>query len=571
MLFPRKVATAASVLLGLAGCTGDGGPDIATSTCTADNVQSMAVGDVRVINPLDDGSCIEIPAAGSNGAQYLYAALATDGIETESGKAAPFNLDGGASLPTIRKAASRLPDPRLTAFRGRGPSDAAAFHRSLRRREMALSTSPGALFRRGALEDLKPSAAITKPTNGSQRTFSVCGTPECNDEDFVQVPATAKHVGDRVAIYVDNAAPANGYTQEELDNVGSLFDDYLYPIDTLAFGRESDIDDNGVVVVLLTPQVNALSDDCKVSRVLGYFFGLDLFPDEENSNGGEIFYGLVPDPTSVTCEVTKEYANRNLPPTFSHEFQHMISYNQHVLIRQALSTEDVWLNEGLSHYAEELAGRKIAAADPSRCIANDCVSQFAVGNVVNAYNYLMDPEASFLVAPSSSSGELTERGAAWLFVSWLADHFGDDEYGTNITRQLVRTSRVGGSNVETVVGQSFSNLVSQWQLANYLDNLPGFSSSNARMQYLFWDFRTVFADFNQREAGDFPRPYPLVPDDVTLATYGYSGTLRAGSGKHALLTQSPGADRMQIRLTASDGTSLPASSIKPRIALVRIR
>src|SRR2546427_8348057 len=43
--------------------------------------------------------------------------------------------------------------------------------------------------------------------------------------------------------------------------------------------------------------------------------------------------------------------------TFIHEFQHMISFGQHYLGR-AGAPEVLWLNEGLSHYAEEMGGRK---------------------------------------------------------------------------------------------------------------------------------------------------------------------------------------------------------------------
>jgi hypothetical protein len=57
-------------------------------------------------------------------------------------------------------------------------------------------------------------------------------------------------VADRVAIYVDNDAPAGGYTDLDLQGVATLFDGHLYAIDTAAFGRESDIDINDVVIVL---------------------------------------------------------------------------------------------------------------------------------------------------------------------------------------------------------------------------------------------------------------------------------------------------------------------------------
>ena len=99
----------------------------------------------------------------------------------------------------------------------------------------------------------------------------------------------------------------------DLADVGILFDDFLYPIDTTAFGRESDIDANGVVIVLLTHRVNALSPDCNAqgSVILGYFFGADLLPRSSNnpgSNEGEIFYGLVPDPDNTACDISRRHS-----------------------------------------------------------------------------------------------------------------------------------------------------------------------------------------------------------------------------------------------------------------------
>ena len=64
----------------------------------------------------------------------------------------------------------------------------------------------------------------------------------------------------------------------------------------------------------------------------------------------------MPDPGNRAATSRKSDAtNAFLPPTFIHEFQHMISFNQHVLVRGG-TAEDTWLNEGLSHFAEELGG-----------------------------------------------------------------------------------------------------------------------------------------------------------------------------------------------------------------------
>jgi hypothetical protein len=313
--------------------------------------------------------------------------------------------------------------------------------------------------------------------------------------------------------------------------------------------------------------VNALSPDCNAqgSVILGYFFGADLLPRSSNnpgSNEGEIFYGLVPDPDNGACDISAAFARRRLPATFIHEFQHMISFNQHRLVRGG-SSEDIWLNEGLSHFAEELGARLLP---PAECASGSCFQDFLeLGNIPNAFAYLDSTEAFFLIEPGSSNGSLEERGANWLFVRWLADHFATDSVlGTDLTRRLVATNLVGASNVAAETGVAFSILVPEWQMTNYLDNLPGFNQPGSRLRYKTWNFRQVFQD-------SLGSSYPLIPDNTSGNGYSHTGALRAGSGRHVLVTQAGGAPLVDLLLSAPSGTEPVSPTVDARIGLVRIR
>lgn len=537
------------------GCSDGGEPNPPNPLdCTDASTRTLAVGAHEIIDPSQDGACIRLPAAGASGAEHLYVPLATEGQETADGVSASFRVTGSSP------ATAAPPVPLLSARSGfQKPQTAQRFHSMLRGRERALAaTGSAALFQLGRTSAM----AAVPPTVGHQDTFNVCANTSCSS--FVQAPATARSVGDRVAIYLDDAAPAPGYDVGGLDSLSALFDNFLYPIDTVAFGRESDVDANGVVIVLLTQRVNELSPNCDVTLqvILGYFFGADLLPRSSSnpgSNEAEIFYGLVPGAVQ-NCTVSKEEATRRLPPTFIHEFQHMISFNQHFLVRGG-NPEDTWLNEGLSHFAEELGARQVPDA---LCPTGDCANDFlSEGNLPNAFAYLESPEDFFLIEPGNSSGELEERGANWLFVRWLSDHFASDTIlGTSFTRALVATNQVGSLNVATRTGVDFSTLVGEWQLANYLDDLPGFAASSDRLRYKSWDFRAV-ADSNSL-------PYPLAPDSTSGSGYSHTGVLRAGSGRHIRVVQSPGAASVDVQLTGPTGSALP-ESIRPRIALVRVR
>jgi hypothetical protein len=538
----------------VAACGESSGPSNPPAGCSEPSAQVLAVGEHRIIDPAELGTCVRLPAAGAAGAEHLYLPVATDGRQTDEGVSAPYAITG--SSPGVA-AAPTLRSPLLTAFQP--PQSSTAFHNMLRRRERELSQDPTiALFERGRATP----AAAPPPAVGDQRTFNVC-VQRC--DNFVAVTGTARFVGRKVAIFLDNEAPAGGYTDADLADVGNLFDDHLYPIDTLAFGEESDIDGNGVVLVLLTQRVNTLANPvCGGSVTVGYFFGADLLPRSSanpGSNEAEVFFGLAPDPSNSDCEVSAEFARSHLPAGFVHEFQHMISFNQHRLIRGA-SSEHTWLNEGLSHFAEELAGRQVPDAECP--ISGSCAVDFlGQGDLVNAFRYLTAPEDFFLIEPGNSSGGLEERGANWLFVRWLADHFASDSVlGTDLTHRLVQTNLVGTANVAAQTGVDFSILVAEWQLTNYLDDLPGFNQPGARLRYKSWNFRDVAASNS--------RPFPLVPDSTSGPGYSHVGVLRAGSGKHVRIVQPPEFQAVDVELSGGPDEQFP-SDVEPRIALVRIR
>jgi hypothetical protein len=547
------------------------GPDL---DCAQTQPTTLIAGAVSIVDPTAQGACValpSVPSAGSGGAEYLYLAVSTAGPEVSGGITAPYSITADAAGAVT--SVTELPSPLVSAFRP--PATAARFHHMLRERERALVNDPAYQLFAARRAPVSPSFA-TAPAVGSQKSFFVCTTTDC--EQFVSVTATAEVVADKVAIYVDNAATATQrYSNAELSDIGRIFDDYLYPVDTLNFGRESDIDANGVVQVLLTPRINALSGNCNSSGsvILGYFFALDLLADP-NSNGGEIFYSLVPDPLNTQCTIQKEsFAKPNLAPTFVHEFQHMISYAQHAIVRNG-NSEDTWLNEGLSHYAEELAGRIVP--DTAGQTPGTTYTQYALSNYLNAYEYLENPEATFLISPAGTGGSLEERGAGWLFVRWVADQFGSGAdnlpqfrvRGTEFTRELVQTNLNGATNVAAESGESFSQLVTQWQLANYLTDLPGFSPVTERLRYITINLRQQFQSLHDQDPGSFARPYPLAPDSTKTGVYSRTGTLRQGSGRHVRIIQSAGAPGVHLLLANPNGGAVSSNAV-PRVGLVRVR
>ncbi len=564
----------------LAGC-GSTGPNAELGTpsesCANQAVTTLSVGEHVVINPATTSGCLRLPAAGTTAEQYLMVLASTNGSRSSNGNLGPFVFQAGRPTvanpsvepvlaPSIQRAPSAGESLGLLPWR-RSPA-AIEFDATLRYREGELLNDPR--YQRPVLRapSLAPGLA---PPLGDVRTFKACASLQCTS--FTSVTATARYLGTNVAIYLDNNAPtADPLTDADLAELGSAFDRFHYPIDTTSFGRESDIDGNGVVLILMTKAVNDLTPDCKDGRVVGFFYGGDLLTGA-NSNRAEIFYTLVPSPATGSCTaVSRRSALNNLKPTLIHEFQHMISFNQHSLVRTGL-TEDVWLNESLSHFAEELGGRLVPNVE---CVAAgfpSCRSQYASGDLLNGYDFLKDPGAHYMVFPNNTPGTLEERGAAWMFLRWLLDQFAADTIvGIDLTRALDNTSNTGFANVQSASGGIFATMVPEWLMAIYLDDGPDLpEESTGRLRYKSWGFRDVWT--NPANAQIFPAGFPLAPIPISAVTgvTTKSDTLRAGSGYYFLLSQPANASGLDIRVVANTGGAALDPQLQARFGLVRIR
>jgi hypothetical protein len=525
----------------------------------------LAVGEHVIIDPRISSGCLRLPAAGNDGALYLLVLASTSGVRTSSGVQGPYLLRasspqaGIASAPEAGAAATVAVEPGS----GASHSAAAQFDAVLRERERELLAQPG-----GRLASLAaPGVAAAPPIVGDSKTFQVCTSLQCNA--FVSVPATARFVGQHVAIFMDNTVADNDPLQiDDFAELGAAFDTYHFPIDTTAFGRESDLDGNGVVIMLMTNAVNDLTPNCNNGRVVGYFFGGDLLTGP-NSNRGEVFYTLVPAPATPNCSVvTRRIAVDNLKPTLIHEFQHMISFNQHGLVRGG-NAEETWLNEALSHFAEELGGRLIPNPQCTPGFVS-CRSQYTGGDITNSYDFLKNPEAHFLVFPSSSSGTLGERGAGWLFLRWVVDHFASDTIlAAGATRTLVNTNLTGMNNIVSLTGTSAATMIPEWLMASYLDDgsdLP--EEPTGRLRFKSWGLRTIWTD--PRNAALFPNGFPVIPE-VIVGTFSRSGTLLGGSGRHFTVVQSALGAPIDVQVLKSSAGAQVDAALQARFGIVRIR
>ena len=176
---------------------------------------------------------------------------------------------------------------------------------------------------------------------GDVRTFSV--NSKYDEFSRTALSATLRHLSNKVYFYVDDRYWV-GLNQFEknillnnLDNLGREFDDNIYSKETDFFGFEPNpgIDDDARVVVLVEDLIKGNG---------GYFETANLYSRElaPGSNEREM--------VAVNTESLGSFGKIFL----AHEFQHLISFNQKDLLRN--TSEDIWLNELRSEYANTVAG-----------------------------------------------------------------------------------------------------------------------------------------------------------------------------------------------------------------------
>ena len=562
----------------LVGCKGSDGTSPPLPPCTSGTPLALAVGAYQSIDPGPVSGCIVFPASVS-ATEYLLVPQAATGTPNDTQS---FKLVGSALTPSAM--ASLVAPP--------GPAPAAAgaaerFHLFLRQAERSRAypvppqpqrpTGLQPTVQAAAQASPPPRRPFTSADSGMINSFKVCGNLTCKTP-LPTVDAALMKIGQHIALYVDTAAPPPGLSQADLDALRAVFDTQLYEIDTTAFGRESDIDHNGVVIVLMTNRVNELvtAADCSNGFVAGYFFGADIDPFwGPQYNNGEVFYSIVPDPLAKlkSCAHTVTDVTRLVPVTFIHEFQHMISYNHHVLERRG-DAEILWLNEALSHYAEELGGRSFLPADT----ATFC--NYVVGDLNNSGTYLQSPQSHFLV-DTSGIGDLESRGAYWLFLRYLIDQYSADTSFTQrsaFTRKPDITGLTGPQNVATQTGQSFQLLLERWVLTNWVSDLPGFAAPS-ELQYKMWRFRTDYPLLRNRcpDARTGSPPNTAIPSALTLLPASGDGSavdlsdkLRAGSGLYFRAQQAAGAARFGLLFSNAAGGALRGSLV-PRLNVIRIQ
>ena len=266
------------------------------------------------------------------------------------------------------------------------------------------------------------------------------------------VPSEPYVVGQKVDFWVsrDNGSVlVSGEVAHVSEHAYWIFEDRFIPepadIATAAEGFETEVWP-AVTEVFGPPLTPGIDGDDRIvvyngalrTGVAGYFSSADSYPREivPFSNQREAVY-MAAGRIKIT---SSEYLS-----VLAHELQHASHFASD-------SSEDSWINEGLSEMAAEIAG----------------FDRSAVGSFVRA------PSTSLTAWAQNIAVSRANYGAANLFFAFLATHYG----GTDMLAAISRNQEDGIASVDRALSdRGFSegadDVYSDWLVANYLSTDVG--------------------------------------------------------------------------------------------------
>jgi len=576
-----------------AACGGDHtGPQTPPS-----DISSMAVGDVRILNPADIPDGIQLPATNS-ARDYLivvgntntaHDVVANYVVKADKSTTGVFDVETAANVAASRYSVSLGGIPLARTRQEAVDSKVRSFERSGLTLKSRPSVTDGSLF---SLRRNAQVSAAAVPAVGDTLSLHVpdaSSTNLCNN--FISTQAVVASVSSKAIIAIDtlDGNYLTVFPQLVLDSIAKEFDNVTYPTDAAYYNTPTDIDGNGHVIMLFTGQINKLTPpNTQGGFVGGFFFAGDFFPPTgtqqgtfcPESNQAEIFYLLSPDPTGKYGNVRSASSVRQgTRGTIAHEFQHMINAGNRFENPAASSFEATWLDEALAHFAEDAVGRVSRGfGDLQTLNFNDvlpCNTPCSQANDFNAFffqnlarlTYWMDKPDQFAPFSRMADTSLAVRGAAWAIVRYAADNYSSSNPRT-LTKKLAAGPDTGVKNFAAAAGAPIDSLVKNWLISMYADHL-GIANLPAQYQYRSYNFRSVMPPVARSVLGQSTATYPLKVQSVGSGSDNISAQNKSGSGTFYRLTVAAGAGAKTVKIQDASGNN--ASFAGEHVYVLRVQ
>jgi hypothetical protein len=566
----------------MSSCTsspsGPDGPDDqdVPTVCGASNTVELAVGQATEMT--GTGARFFCARAGDEAAEFVLVAFAaaTTSLEFTVESSNTLQAQGPPFPAPEARAAER---PSVADALSAAPVRDVAFEAALRAREWRELTPLVTRSEVTARATVLDAPAAVVPSVGDFLTFNAQSNSSCSDPIFVTGRVAA--ISQKAIVVADTANPSGGFSTADYQHYAATFDTLIAPIALQNFGDVTDIDANDRTILLFTQEVNRRTASGSQTFTAGFFFSRDLFPKQTplggnlqaclHSNQAEMLYLMVPDPNGEVNGNTrsKSFVQQLMLSAIIHESQHLINAGRRLYVQMlggATWNEEVWLNEGLSHAAEELlfyrasglapggnlSPTALQAAGPSAVTA---FNRHQANNLLRFHDHLATPPNS---SPFNTVDNLATRGASWSFLRYAADRRGGSQ--SAFFFPLVNSSTRGLDNLEEVLGGETTvyQWLSDWAVAAYADDRV--AGSEARHTDRSWNHPAMHATLSQAGA-----PYPIQTRALVAGSPRTQQLVRGGAAYFRFSVAAGEAGEVEA---TSNGTTPPATL---RVTLLRTR
>lgn len=585
-----------------------GGIGVAPVTLAVAPTHTLAVGQSLVFASAAVARCNEFaPAAGRYLITVPNAARAL-GSGTAALTVRGSAIFGGAQLvdaeaierrnAAVARAAIAPRSPDATGWlRGRREAARARAHAHLLESNAALMARPPRPTPQ--LRADAPRARLAAPPLGAILPLRIPNVDHPTNfcSNYTSVGARVVHVGARLVLLEDTSSVASGEPTvagqmdpdyaaigEELESVG-------WPL-VRQFGdplvMDSQLDDNGHVMIVFTPRMNAMLGGAVLATVVNCdFFPRALLP---SSNVGEYVYAQVP--TTLADGMgpgARAQWRHEMRATLVHELKHATSYAERFV--RGYPVEERWLEEATARLAEELYARaiygfsrfansgfaaslacEVRAGDPSYPACADS-PRAMLPHVADLWRFLDAPTARSPLGPTQP-GDFSFYGSGWSLTRWLADQELVDE--TTFLTALTESRQFGIANLEARTGRTWDAILPEWSLALVADDLAGVITESSRIRFPALDLRSAYQGLCDAVGScvmptdaPFTRAWPVQPVTVESGSFAlHFGAIEPGGFAVVELVVSPATARQVIELRGPGGAPLPPGA---RLAILRIQ
>jgi len=588
------------------GVTGGG-----VATLQVASPRTLQPGQSVVLSAASDVRCNELALTGGRYVVSVYNAsrasitpTALNAVSATLRGATTFG--GGQVAPAANRAANRAANlavaapavPAAMALSATSPTAAslsATSHLNILERNRGMLTRVAA---RGS--------SITTTASSTVGTITPVKLPNLDAANFcsssIAINARTVFVGQRAVILEDTTtvfgarATLAGQMDDYYRRLGQEFDAVVWPLITTNFGNplamDAQIGGVGKVVMVFSPRINVMQQQ----TVQGFAVSCDLDPTLPSSNAGAFFYAIVPTST------TSGYANgesrdswlRQVRATVVHEVKHIATFAERR--SRALSLDpvltDISWEEGMARVAEELYARTFyqsgAKANLRYAASVGCdLTYLTFGAACQDRPVLMQRHFEALFTGLSASQSLSPLGraqatdvsfyaSAWALLRWAIDHYGPTE--TQFLTAFTTGAATGVPALEArTAGHPWEEMLGEWSLAMYLDDLPGFTAANARIDFPSWNLRNMFLGLcgdlgpcttPTNAVQQYPRPIPQQPRAVSFGNFSSPVTTMVGGGYTLFDLGGTQTARQLLELKGPNGTDPPSTM---RIAIARVQ